>query len=552
MGIADDILRRQSTLESDRGEWESVWREAAELVMPRQADQFHGARYPDPRTDPSSPTGAHKARKIYDPSGIYALDRFAAAMESLLTPRGSKWHQLSLGDEGQEVDDEGRRWLDAVRDLMFTVRYSGRAAFSQAMGEVFRSVGAYGNAVLYVGEDFADSPISYRCRALGECYFALSHRGHVDTIHRRFRLTARQAVQQFGAERVSARVKAAADSADRTEERFQFLHAVQPRQEVGSQASGRNNMDFASYYVESESRHLVGDGGYFEFPYIDFRLQTAPDATYAEGPAMLALSDLKMLQVMARDTIRAAQKRTDPPLAVADDGVMERPNLDPGALNPGAVDAQGRMLIRPIDTGSNPGVGLEMMNARRAALQDGFYISLFQILVQNPQMTATEAMIRAQEKGELLGPAGGKLQASLSRLIDREFGIMSRKGFFDGDGILPPPESVRGRNFAVEFTSPLDRARRAEEGVGTLRTLEAMQAIAAAKPEVLDNIDADETLRGLADINGMPSKFLVPVLERDEQREAKLQAAAQAQQQAALAEAAGKAAPALKVLTDAQ
>ncbi|MDJ0894862.1 MAG: portal protein [Alphaproteobacteria bacterium] len=170
-------------------------------------------------------------------------------------------------------------------------------------------------------------------------------------------------------------------------------------------------------------------------------------------------------------------------------------------------------------------------------------------------MTATEALLRAQEKGQLLGPIGGKIQSALARLIEREYGILSRLGFFDADGPVPAPPAARGRNFEVAMTSPLDKARRAEEGVGTMRTLDLASALAAAKPEVMDNIDADATLRGMADINGMPQSFLTDKTQVAEGRRvrAQQQAAQQAVAQVeAAAESAGKAAPAIQAIADAR
>lgn len=55
------------------------------------------------------------------------------------------------------------------------------------------------------------------------------------------------------------------------------------------------------------------------------------------------------------------------------------------------------------------------------------FITLFQILVDNPQMTATEAMLRAQEKGQLLAPTAGRIQAEfLGTLILRKLTLLIR------------------------------------------------------------------------------------------------------------------------------
>ncbi|STU67291.1 Bacteriophage head to tail connecting protein [Klebsiella pneumoniae subsp. ozaenae] len=54
---------------------------------------------------------------------------------------------------------------------------------------------------------------------------------------------------------------------------------------------------------------------------------------------------------------------------------------------------------------------MTLAEQKRQTINDGFFITLFQILVDNPQMTATEAMLRAQEKGQLLAPTAGRIQA---------------------------------------------------------------------------------------------------------------------------------------------
>ncbi len=555
MGIAQDIIDQTQAMQDDRHDWEASAYETSELLMPRQAEQFIGRHKTYPRQQGGA-EGSRNAQKIVDPTGQYALDRFASAMESLICPRGSLWHGLTERAFEEPSDDIVQEHLDAVTRMLFTVRYTGRSQFSPSIGEVFRSLGALGNGVMYLGEGFDDAPVTYRTRAMGECYFAQNHRGVVDKLNRMFTLTARQAVQKWGEENLAGGIVAKANSTDEKERRFQFIHAVAPADEMNGEGARLPDQPFASFYVDVEHKLPIGrGGGYFEFPYIDFRMTTAPDTPYAEGPGMVTLPDLKMAQKVRTETLLSAEKANRPPLAAWKKSSMKRVNLNPGAVNYGAVTADGRPLLQPLNLGANPVVGSDISTQIQQQVNDAFYISLFQILLQNPNMTATEALLRAQEKGQLLGPIGGKIQSALARLIEREYGILSRLGFFDADGPVPAPPAARGRNFEVAMTSPLDKARRAEEGVGTMRTLDLASALAAAKPEVMDNIDADATLRGMADINGMPQSFLTDKTQVAEGRRvrAQQQAAQQAVAQVeAAAESAGKAAPAIQAIADAR
>ena len=532
MSQADDLIQRLDRLAAERSVWDDHWQEIAERVLPRQADFNSRNTAGDKRTD-----------KIFDSTAALALDRFASAMESMLTPRSSRWHSLRFASPALEEDDTAKRWLEQVTDLLFRVRYGPFAAFASNLHEAYVSLGAFGTQVIYTEEGFDRAPIHYRALHIGECFLETDFTGRVDTVYRRFELSARQAAQKWGEQKLSPKLSRALEKDSDADQQFAFLHAVQPAAKEGRRA-------FDSWYVEIESRHIVHSGGYYEMPYHVSRFATTPRETYGRGPAMFALPDIKMLNEMAKTTLRAAQKMVDLPLGIYTDGVMGRPNLNPGALNPGGVNAQGQEMIRPIGGGGRPDIGLDMMERRRQAINEGFWVTLFQILVDSPAMTATEVLERAQEKAQLLGPAVGRQQSELlGPLIEREVAILGRKG------LLPePPPHIAGEELEIDYTSPLARMQRAEEGVGTLRTLEALQAVAPAKPEVFDNLDADATVRGLAEINGMPLKFLRPLKDVTASRKSQQAEAAQAGQMQALmgmADAAGKAAPAVQALKDA-
>jgi hypothetical protein len=193
-------------------------------------------------------------------------------------------------------------------------------------------------------------------------------------------------------------------------------------------------------------------------------------------------------------------------------------------LNYGGVDDQGRQVVQPLQTGARVDIGMEMMEQRRKVINDAFLITLFQILVDAPNMTATEAMLRAQEKGALLAPTMGRQQSEmLGPMIERELDILARAG------VLPQmPEAMieRGGEIEIEYVSPLNRAQRAEEGVAILRTLESIIPLAQYDPSVLMVFDPEMIARELSEINGVPAKIL---RSREQIESMKMQQAEQAQ-----------------------
>jgi hypothetical protein len=89
----------------------------------------------------------------------------------------------------------------------------------------------------------------------------------------------------------------------------------------------------ASVYYHADTRMLLSEGGFDDFPFMVPRFVKDSVSTYGRSPAMNALPDVKMLNKMSEVTIRAAQKQIDPPLMVPDDGFMLPVRTTPGSLN---------------------------------------------------------------------------------------------------------------------------------------------------------------------------------------------------------------------------
>ena len=530
---ADDIIREYEQMEADRGVWEEHWREIAERVLPRQ--NWFSASDKTP--------GEKRTEKIFDATAGLALERFAAAMESMLTPRTMRWHKLTTSDPDLDDDPTIQAYLDEVTDILFQVRYNPKANFASQAHENYMSLGAFGTGAVFI-DDIPGTGIRYKAINLSEIYIAENHAGVVDKVARKFQMTARQAAQKWGYDRMPEKIRTALEK--HPERKFDFIHCVKPNEELKKSRKDYHGMPWSSYYICLDGRMVMSEGGYQTFPYAVSRYVTAPKEIYGRSPAMTILPDIKMINEMSKTVLRAAHKIVDPPLLLQEDGVLQAFNTRPGALNFGGVDEQGRQVVQPLQTGARVDIGMDMMEQRRKVINDAFLITLFQILVETPNMTATEAMLRAQEKGALLAPTMGRQQSEmLGPLIERELDILARAG------ILPPmPEALRemGGDVEIEYVSPLNRAQRAEEGVAILRTLEAVTPLAQIDPRVMMIFKPEEIARELSEINGVPAKILRSKEEMEEMV-AQEQQAAEAQ---ALLAAAPVAANSAKTLVEAQ
>ena len=298
-----------------------------------------------------------------------------------------------------------------------------------------------------------------------------------------------------------------------------MLHAVTPRYERDSSKMDSANMPFASVYICMESKMPISIKGFQEFPYVVPRFLKATGETMGRSPAMVALPDVKMLNLMSKTIIQAAQKQIDPPLLVPDDGFILPIRTNPGGLN--FYRAGSRDTITPLNVGANIPIGLQMEEQRRMAIRSAFYVD--QLLSGgNVNMTATEVVQRQEERMRVIGPVLGRLMNEMLRpLIDRVFGLMLRQ-----EMLAMPPESLQGRDIDIEYVSPLARAQKSTSLNGTIKALEVLLPLAQSFP-VGDHIDPDGLVRHITEALGVPKTTLRSQREVDEARQ---QRAAQEQE----------------------
>lgn len=507
-GMADDVIKRLENLALRRSSHERNWREVQAVAAPDASEFSMSPTGASTDLGIAQRTTADRSRKLYDSTAVWAVDRLASGIEALVIPQSEYWHTLGVESiTGPEPSLEEGVWLDSVRDLMFDVRYDADSGWVSAAQTAMRRMVAFGNGFVMSEESMSnDSFIKYWFVPLAGCFIAVDRYGVVDTFYRPFQYTAVQAAMTYG-NKVSPKILKAANDPAMKDQRYRFIQCISPRGDF-SGGLGVLGTKWKSLHIEVESRLVVKESGYFEFPITDFRWLPEPTQEYGEGPIQKALADIQAINAMAKNELIAGQQSINPPLLLAHSGVMNRPNSAPGALTYGGLSPNGTRQVEPMFTGQRLDFATKVLEAKKMQLKESLYINLFQVLVQNPEMSATEALIRANEKGELLGPAGSRIQQSLSRMIERELGILSRRGLYERGSRYAPPRSAQARRVKPKFRGPLDRLRQAGEVKATMDVLNIMAPLAQTDPSVVDKIDTDATFDGLASRLGMPRSFL--------------------------------------------
>lgn len=495
-----------------RSPFESDWRSAAAYCLPRQYSSWNTL---GPTIGGNQATAA--ARVAYDTTGTRALKKYMAVLNRLCTPETQRWAAIKAQDPYLMKQYAVRKYFEQITNLLHEERYGARARFIQGVGECYAGIGVYGMGPMFLGvrrrspADMRRGPI-YRSLHMKDVFILVDDEGGVSHVFRRMWMNARQAATRWGADALPEKVKLEFNKQGGPSETasFEFVHIACPaRDDHDPEAITVKRHAWRGHYLSIGDCAYVGEEeGFRNNPYLTPRVFTEADSPYGYSPAMEAMPALGGVSAMKKTILKQGQKAVDPPLLANDDGVLSgRLDMRPGKVNYGGVTADGKKLVHAMDTG-NFNVAENLLSDERGDINDSFFVTLFQILTETPEMTATEVMERVAEKASLLSPTMGRLQAELlGPMIDREIDIAFELGMLPE----PPPEVVEANAaFTVAYTSPLAKSMYAESISGFMRSVDFAVTVAQAKqdPAVLDPFDFDVAIPEIADHLGAPSRWM--------------------------------------------
>tara|TARA_R100000234_G_scaffold45512_2_gene27210 strand:+ start:281 stop:1903 length:1623 start_codon:yes stop_codon:yes gene_type:complete len=529
--FSKELKDNLSRLQSKRQTWESHWQEVSDYMLPRKSD-----------VNRERSKGDKRNVQIYDSTAVHSLELLASSLHGMLTSQANRWFELRYKEAALNDLDEAKEWLEDSMEKMYVA--FARSNFQQEIFENYHDLIAFGTSCLYIEKD-VDDIIRFSARHIKEIYITENDKGLVDTIYRKFKMTAKACFDMFGKDNLSRDILVKYQKAPFDD--VELVHVVKPRETYNPKKLDKQNMPFQSVYMEFQTGHIISLGGFREFPYVVPRYLKASNEIYGRSPGMNSLPDVKVLNKMVEVSLRAAQKQVDPPLLVPDDAMMLPIRTAPGSLN--YYRSGSRDRIEPLQIGANNPLGLNMEDQRRSSISRTFHVD--QLLIQeNRTMTATEVMQRNQEKMRILGPVIGRLQQELLQpLIIRVFNIMLRDKQF-----LSAPDILTNQEIDIEYVSPVAIAQKGSQIEGIMRGLELFGSISQIAP-VTDYIDENGLVKQIINLLGLPAKMIKSDKEVQELRAVRQeQQAAQAQMQMEMmqSEQAKNAAPLVQALNGQQ
>jgi hypothetical protein len=498
---------------SERQNFENLYESAAEFCNP-SADNIQSKRSKGQRDD---------VQRITD-IGIKARRMFTAGMMSHLFPQGQNWIRVVSQNRDLQTDDNVVRALSSVTKKF--VRGIEDSNFYEEMSQCIDHCGYIGTTALYC-EPTNKRILNFRSHYINQFFFCENYLGEVDTVIREFKLTARQALQQFGEDCPEDISKLAEDPRSSTKE-FTFIHIVMPRQNFVPDSVEKTEKPIASYYISLTGNKLVLESGFDEMPYSVGRFYKTNYEKYGRSPALEVFTTLPLINRMEVSRIRGAERVSNPPWLAPNDGSVRRISNDQGSIiywNAGNPLSKPEQL-RPMD---NVIVNDQMIQKKEQEILDAFYVPLFNPLLDRQNMTAFESSERLNLSLQFLTPAVNRLNKYfVTPILERAFGIMYRAGMFPELEI----EELSGANLEFDLVGKASIASRQIELFGTMTAMNQMMQIAQYKPEILDNVNADKTARFIQEVNMVPIDLQLSEAEVDEIRGARAEARMAAEQRA--------------------
>ena len=489
-GQGQELVARFQRVKTDRATFEQRWETIRQLQRP-DAAPFFG----------EEARGDRESGRVLDNTAEDAADMAAAGLGGMLTGQAVDWHGWEFDDDELREHHGAKAWLAGAARKQQACYRNPKSRFGQAMDAVYLDLIDFSNSCLYIEDRRGQLPL-FLARPIQQVYWLANAENVIDTVFWNFKLSARNAVGKFGQGAVPEKIARAAENPRKTEDQFEFLHAVMPSGEAYDRRRVLGPKPFKSCWVSVDDKHVMREGGYFSLPYIPFRWRVRAGERYGRGPSDKALADVAVLQQMDRLVLEGLEMTIRPSLMLPDDGVIGPVGLRTADLTYVRPEYffRGGDPIRPIQSGAQPQLGEEAAEARRQRIRKAFLSELLQIL-RDPRATATQVLEVREEQFRLAAPIVNALEAeSLGPLADRTFELMARGGFFG-----EVPDELAEADVNPTFLSPMARAQALSEVRGFSQWLDmAMPLAQNGIEDVMDVMDVPKGMRRTGEILGVP------------------------------------------------
>ena len=316
---AKDIIAMRDRARTKQENFRNLWQQTADLVFPRE------------NRITSTPTpGEDKSVKLYDTTAVQDSQDMASGLSGAIIPTGQKFFGLKVKDAEVARNERVKRWLMIATEILHDELFESN--FMLQFNETLRSLVVYGTGCLFSEWDNELLRLNFKDYDIALYQIEEDARGTVDTIIITYKMTARQAISEFGVAKLNEKILRAVDDPKNQAEEFEFINIVRPRRRRNPGKRDPLNKSWESLHVDVQGKEVVKEHGFDDFPYAVPRWMKSSFEIYGRGQGTEHLADVKVLQQIKRDFVECGNRWNNPPREVLDtfEGNV---NVTPGAVN---------------------------------------------------------------------------------------------------------------------------------------------------------------------------------------------------------------------------
>ena len=433
-----ELLKRFSKAKSARSNWEDLWQDIYDLVMPSREGFYE--------TTP----GEERTEEIFDETALVALADFVSRMQNGIVPSHLMFFRLEPGPE--ITDPQQRKELQVQLDEVTRFIWEAivNSNFANEAQEVLTDI-AVGWSNLIVEDGIDGKLLKFKCVPQCHSFWDLGPDKQVDGVFR-----VREKV------RIADIKKIWPDAT--VSETLKGKAAGDPNASTNLVEASYRDWDnkgtplYRYQIVAGEDKSLILDDeeqGLGARPYITPRWQVAAGESYGRGPLVSALPAIRTTNLVTEMILENSQMAISGLWQVDDDGTINVDNVEivPGAVYARPPDSRG---LERTDSPSNFNVADIVLSQQQENIRKALFAQNLGPLDQTPR-SATEINARMQDLAEQTAGPSGRLKAEwLDPMIQRIVWLFKRAG------ILEMP-MLDGRQVRVVAKSPLARAQKFEE-----------------------------------------------------------------------------------------
>ncbi len=446
------LLTRRAKAAARKDLWRDYYRECYEFTMP-QRETFNF----------NSP-GQRKNLHLYDSTGQEMTYLAANNAQALLCPSWKHWSMLAPGGavpKEESEDPDVLEQLQEATDILFN--YINHSNFSTIIPEVLLDF-MVGTCALSIDEGDDDDPLVFDAIPLSTIELEEGPNSRIETTWMKRCPLARNLIRTYPGMKLS-------DLPHGLQEQIK----KKPDTEVNVIQGCVYHPKSRRYYgtvVQESSKAIIWRYDYEDSsPKIVARASVISGEIYGRGRVMMALPNIKTLNVMQEYLLRHSALQVAPPYTAISDGVLNpyTAQLVPGSVIPVASNDNGNPSLRVLETGGNFQITDAIMEALRGSVRR---ILLGAQQSEGPVKSATQWAIEDRNRLWDMGSEFGRAQAELfSPIIARCVWILQKRGKM-------PRIKVDGKLVTLKFVSPLARAQDQEDLLALQQTLELGAAAA--------------------------------------------------------------------------